>query len=281
MAEHTKVILITGASSGMGYEAAKELARQGHKVYGGARRVERVEELRDDGVIPIRLDVTSEEECERTIERVVAEQGRIDVLINNAGYGSYGAVEDVDIEEARRQFEVNVLGVATLIKAVMPHMRARRSGTIINTSSMGGRLVSFMGGWYHATKYALEALSDALRMEASEFGIDVVLIEPGGIRTDWGRIAADHLAESARGGAYEELAKKTAEGMRRQYSSTMMSDPGAVVKAISKAVNASRPRPRYLIGFGAKPLVAAHTVLPTRVFDAVMRNASRQRRSAD
>ncbi|MFC2640584.1 MAG: oxidoreductase [Propionibacterium acidifaciens] len=281
MAEHTKVILITGASSGMGYEAAKELARQGHKVYGGARRVERVEELRDDGVIPIRLDVTSEEECERTIERVVAEQGRIDVLINNAGYGSYGAVEDVDIEEARRQFEVNVLGVATLIKAVMPHMRARRSGTIINTSSMGGRLVSFMGGWYHATKYALEALSDALRMEASEFGIDVVLIEPGGIRTDWGRIAADHLAESARGGAYEELAKKTAEGMRRQYSSTMMSDPGVVVKAISKAVNASRPRPRYLIGFGAKPLVAAHTVLPTRVFDAVMRNASRQRRSAD
>ena len=265
----------------MGYEAAKELARQGHKVYGGARRVERVEELRDDGVIPIRLDVTSEEECERTIERVVAEQGRIDVLINNAGYGSYGAVEDVDIEEARRQFEVNVLGVATLIKAVMPHMRARRSGTIINTSSMGGRLVSFMGGWYHATKYALEALSDALRMEASEFGIDVVLIEPGGIRTDWGRIAADHLAESARGGAYEELAKKTAEGMRRQYSSTMMSDPGVVVKAISKAVNASRPRPRYLIGFGAKPLVAAHTVLPTRVFDAVMRNASRQRRSAD
>ena len=163
MAEHTKVILITGASSGMGYEAAKELARQGHKVYGGARRVERVEELRDDGVIPIRLDVTSEEECERTIERVVAEQGRIDVLINNAGYGSYGAVEDVDIEEARRQFEVNVLGVATLIKAVMPHMRARRSGTIINTSSMGGRLVSFMGGWYHATKYALEALSDTLR----------------------------------------------------------------------------------------------------------------------
>ena len=138
---------------------------------------------------------------------------------------------------------------------------------------MGGRLVSFMGGWYHATKYAVEALSDALRMEAAEFGIDVVLIEPGGIKTEWADIAADHLAESSKGGAYEQTAVKTAEGMRRQYSGKMMSDPDVVVRAISRAVNAKRPRPRYLIGFGAKPLVAAHAVLPTRAFDWVMKRA--------
>ena len=275
------VVLLTGASSGIGYDVAPLLVRYGYTVYGAARRVEKIEELASEGVKALSMDVTDEASMEAAVQQIIDAEGRIDVLINNAGYGSYGAIEDVPIDEARRQFEVNLFGLARLTQLVLPHMRARGRGRILNISSMAGRITMPLGSWYHATKYALEALSDALRMEASEFGIDVVLIEPGGIRTDWGRIAADHLAESARGGAYEELAKKTAEGMRRQYSSTMMSDPGVVVKAISKAVNASRPRPRYLIGFGAKPLVAAHTVLPTRVFDAVMRNASRQRRSAD
>ena len=263
-AAEKKAILITGVSSGMGFEAAKELASQGHSVYGAARRVERMAPLTEYGVHTIELDVTDEEACKDAVGRVVAERGRIDVLVNNAGYGSYGAIEDVEIDEARRQFDVNVFGLAALTKAVLPHMRERRSGTIVNVSSMGGRLVSFMGGWYHATKYAVEALSDALRMEAAEFGIDVVLIEPGGIKTEWADIAADHLAESSKGGA---------EGMRRQYSGKMMSDPDVVVRAISRAVNAKRPRPRYLIGFGAKPLVATHAMLPTRAFDWVMKRA--------
>lgn len=269
-----KVILVTGASSGMGYEACKSLASQGHKVYGGARRVEKMESLKADGVTPLKLDVTDDASCKEAIDTIMKNEGRIDVLINNAGYGSYGAIEDVTIDEAKRQFEVNLFGLARLTKAVLPHMRMQHSGTIINTSSMGGRLVSFLGGWYHATKYAVEAFSDALRMETKQFGIHVALIEPGGIKTNWGHIAADHLAESAKGGAYEEVALKAAEGMHKQYSGNMMSDPKVVVKAMSKAVNARKPKPRYLIGFGAKPLVFMHAILPTRAFDFIMMHAS-------
>ncbi len=195
-------------------------------------------------------------------------------MINNAGYGSYGAVEDVSIDEARQQFEVNLFGMARLTQLVLPYMRAQREGRIINTSSMGGRLVSYMGAWYHATKYAVEAFSDALRMETKDFGIKVAIIEPGGIKTNWGFIAADHLEASARHSAYQTQATKAAAGMRRQYSSRMMSDPKIISKAISKAVNQKRPRVRYLIGFGAKPLVLAKAILPTRVFDFIMMHAS-------
>ena len=269
-----RVVLITGASSGIGCQAARDLARAGHTVYAGARRVERMRPLRALGVAPVALDVTDQDACTGVVETIMAEQGRIDVLVNNAGYGSFGAVEDVDLTEARRQIEVNVLGLAALTRAVLPHMRARRSGTIINMSSMGGRLVTFMGGWYHATKYAVEALSDALRMEVADFGIDVVLIEPGGIRTDWGTIAADHLESSARGGAYEKAAGRVAANMRRLYASRRMSDPQVVVRAIRGAVEARRPRSRYLVGLGAKPLVAAHALLPARLFDRIMRGAA-------
>ena len=153
-------------------------------------------------------------------------------------------------------------------------MRKQHSGTIINISSMGGRLTIYFGAWYHATKYALEAFSDALRMETKGFGINVTLIEPGGIKTPWGFIAADHLEESSKGGAYEEQAKKTAEGLRKLYSGNMMSSPEVIAKAISRATNARRPKARYLIGFGAKPLVFLHTILPTRWFDFIMMHAS-------
>ena len=269
-----RVVLITGASSGIGFQAARELARAGHTVYAGARRVERMQPLRALGVTPVALDVTDQEACTGVVETIMSREGRIDVLVNNAGYGSFGAVEDVDLTEARRQIEVNVLGLAALTRAVLPHMRARRSGTIINMSSMGGRLVTFMGGWYHATKYAVEALSDALRMEVADFGIDVVLIEPGAIRTDWGTIAADHLESSARGGAYEKAAGRVAANMRRLYASRRMSEPQVVVRAIRGAVEARRPRSRYLVGLGAKPLVAAHALLPARLFDRIMRGAA-------
>ncbi len=222
----------------------------------------------------MKLDVTDEASVQTAVSQIIAEQGRIDVLINNAGYGSYGAVEDVTIEEAQKQLDVNLLGVARLTQAVLPYMRKQHSGRIINTSSMGGRITTYFGAWYHATKYALEAFSDALRMEVSNFGIDVSIIEPGGIKTDWGFIAADHLAASAKGGAYEQYAEKTAAGMRKQYGSNLMSNPKIIANTMSKAVNARRPRTRYLIGMGAKPLVFLHTVLPTRVFDWMMMRAS-------
>lgn len=269
-----KIILLTGASSGIGYQTAEVLAKEGHKVYGAARRIEKIKELKKFGVVPIKLDVTDEKSIEDAVNQIIKQDGKIDVLINNAGYGSYGAVEDVSIEEAKRQFEVNLFGLARLTQMVLPYMRKQNYGRIINISSMGGRLTSFMGAWYHATKYALEGFSDALRMEVKQFGIDVVLIEPGGIKTDWGLIAADNLEHSSKGGAYEETAKKAAAGMRKQYSSNMLSKPMVISKAISKAINRRRPKTRYLIGMGAKPLVFFHTVLPNRWFDFIMKNAS-------
>lgn len=266
-----KVILLTGASSGIGYQTAEYLAKQGHIVYGAARRVERMEPLKRFGVKPLFLDVTDETSVAEAINAMQKSEGRLDVLINNAGYGSYGSIEDVKIEEARKQFDVNLFGVATLTQKVLPLMRQQRSGTIINVASIGGHLTTYFGAWYHATKYALEAFSDALRMEVSEFGIDVSIIEPGGIKTEWGSIAADHLEKSAKGGVYEDSASKVAAGMRKLYSGNMMSNPLVISKAISRAVNTRRPKTRYRIGFMAKPLVFLHSILPTRVFDKIMK----------
>lgn len=269
-----KVIILTGASSGIGFQTAEKLAQQGHIVYGAARRVEKMEPLKAFGVKLLQMDVTSEESIDQAVDAVIKAEGRIDVLVNNAGYGSYGAIEDVSIDEARKQFDVNLFGVAMLTKKVLPQMRRQHNGTIVNIASMGGRLTSYFGAWYHATKYALEAFSDALRMETRQFGINVAIIEPGGIKTPWGFIAADHLEESAKGGAYAEQAQKTAAGMRKQYSGNLMSDPKIIANAISRAVNARRPKARQLIGMGAKPLVFLHTILPTRWFDWIMMHAS-------
>lgn len=268
------VILITGASSGIGFQTAEFLAKEGHTVYGAARRLDKLNQLKQFGVKPLALDVTNEESMQKAVDTIIRNEKRIDVLINNAGYGSYGAVEDVPMSEAKKQFDVNLFGMARLTQLVLPYMRQQHSGRIINTSSMGGRIVSYMGAWYHATKYAVEAFSDALRMETSDFGIKVSLIEPGGIKTNWGMIAADHLEKSAQGGAYQVQADKAAAGMKRQYSSNLLSDPKVISKAISKAVNSRHPRPRYLIGMGAKPLVFAKTILPTKMFDYIMKHAS-------
>ena len=266
------VVLLTGASSGIGYNVAPLLVRYGYTVYGAARRVEKIEELASEGVKALSMNVTDEASMEAAVQQIIDAEGRIDVLINNAGYGSYGAIEDVPIDEARRQFEVNLFGLARLTQLVLPHMRARGSGRILNISSMAGRITMPFGSWYHATKYALEAFSDALRMEVEEFGIDVVIIEPGGIKTSWGLIAADHLEESSRNGVYAEQAQRVAANMRKLYSpSSNLSEPKVISKAILRALEARRPKTRYLVGFGAKPSVFLHTVLPDRLFDKVAR----------
>ena len=182
----SKVILLTGASSGIGFQTAEYLAKQGHKVYGAARRVEQMEALKPLGVVPLMLDLTQEASIAEAVAHVIAREKRIDVLINNAGYGLLGAVEDVELSEARKQFEVNVFGLAAITKAVLPYMRAQKQGTIINISSIAGRISMPFWAWYTATKHSIEAFSDALRMEVASKGIHVAVIEPGGIKTSFG-----------------------------------------------------------------------------------------------
>lgn len=267
----SKVILITGASSGIGYDTAAALAKQGHKVYAAARRMEKMEPLRQQGVVPIKMDVTDTASLEAGLHTVMEAEGRIDVLINNAGYGYFGAIENVNMEEARRQVEVNVFGLARLCQLVLPIMRAQGSGRIINTSSVAGKSVLFYGGWYHVTKYSVEAFSDALRIEMKPFGIDVVMIEPGGIKTEWGHIAADHLAESSKGTVYEETGLQEAENFHWVYETNFLSQPSVVTKTMCKAVNSRRPRARYRTGAFANSIVFFHWLLPTRCWDALVR----------
>ena len=266
-----KVILITGGSSGIGHDSAIKLSSQGHIVYAAARRVEKMEDLKQYGVHVLPVDVTSEESMKNCVEALIAEQGRIDVLVNNAGYGYFGAIENVTMEEARRQLEVNIFGLARLTQLVLPYMRAQGSGRIVNVSSVAGKVVLSYGGWYHVSKFAVEAFSDALRMEVKPFGIDVAMIEPSGIKTDWGLIAADHLTESSAGTVYEKTAAREAEIMRFAYQSNYLSGPGAVTKTICKAVNARRPRVRYTPGRGASTLLFFHAILPARWWDALNR----------
>lgn len=273
--KQVKVILITGASSGIGFDAAKILAQQGHKVYAAARRVELMEPLKADGVHVIRMDVTDEASMQQGVEAVIQAEGRIDVLVNNAGYGFFGAIETVPLEEARRQLEVNVFGLARLTQLVLPYMRQQGSGRIINTSSIAGKMVFYMGGWYNVTKYSVEAFSDALRMEMKPFGIDVVMIEPGAIKTDWGIIAAKHLKESTAGTAYEVVGSQWAENMDWFYKTNLLSKPSIIAKAISRAVNSRHPKARYCRGRFSIIGRLANTLMPARWWDAMMRQGGK------
>lgn len=270
-----KIILITGASSGIGYDAAVKLAERGHKVYAAARRMELMEPLKDKGIVPIKMDVTDEQSMVEGVEMILDKEGRIDVLVNNAGYGYFGAVETVTMEEARRQVEVNVFGLARLCQLVIPAMRKQGSGRIINTSSIAGRSVFYFGGWYHVTKYSVEALSDAMRMELKPFGIDVVMIEPGAIKTDWGLIAARHLKESSWNTPYQSEAVQWASTMDWAYRSNLISNPSVITRAILRAVDSRHPRARYRKGRLSGTVIFLHWLLPARWWDALMRRMAK------
>ena len=179
---------------------AQKLKSAGFKVYAAVRRVDRMADLEKDGITPAALDLTRDGSIAACVNTILSKEKSIDVLVNNAGYGSYGAIEDVPLEEGRRQFEVNLFGMARLIRLVTPAMREQHYEKIVNISSMGGKIWTKFGGWYHATKYAVEGLSDCLWMELQPFGIDVVVVEPGGIKTDWGLIAAENLKKRPEGG---------------------------------------------------------------------------------
>jgi short-subunit dehydrogenase len=268
-----RVALVTGGSSGIGESAALQLKAKGFEVYAVARRVDRMKTLADRGIHVFGMDVTEDRSMTSGIAQIIHEQGRIDVLVNNAGYGSYGSVEDVPIDEARRQFEVNLFGLARLIQLVTPQMRAQGSGRIINVSSIGGHFYEPLGAWYHATKFAVEGFSDSLRLELRPHGIDVSIIEPAAIRSEWAEIAADSMIETSVGGAYEEQARKAAALFARTYGPAMSSGPEIVGRAITKAATARRPRTRYPVGKGARTIIASRRLLPDRAFDRIVHTA--------
>jgi short-subunit dehydrogenase len=267
----SKVILITGASSGMGKESAKQLIKEGHKVYTAARRIENMQDLKTLGGYPIQMDVTKEAEIQNTIETIIQKEGKIDVLWNNAGYGLYGAVEDIPVEDARRQFEVNLFGLASLTQKVLPYMRKVNSGTIINTSSMGGKMYTPMGAWYHATKHALEGWSDCLRLELRQFNINVVLLEPGAIATEFGEVLLEPMLNYSGKGAYATIVQKLAKATKEMYAKPNAASPSSVIAStVSKIINSTRPKTRYRVGKWAKPMVWMRIYLGDRIFDKII-----------
>jgi short-subunit dehydrogenase len=231
----TETVLITGASSGIGKATALLLKQQGYNVYATARRVEKMDDLKAQGINILPIDVTNEQSMGNAVAAIYKEAGSIDVLINNAGYGSYGSLEDVTMEEARYQVEVNVFGLARLTQLVLPAMREARHGTIVNISSVGGTSGEPLGSWYHATKYAVEGLTDSLSLELRPFGIKVFVVQPGPIITEWGPIAAENILK-----------------VSGHTDPSFGSDPKVIAETILKGLKAKHPKMRYASGNGAK-----------------------------
>lgn len=264
------VAFVTGASAGIGFETARKLAAAGFTVYAGARRVDKMEPLKAYGVNVVSLDVTDEESMAAAVGGVLAVHGRIDVLVNNAGYGSYGSLEEVEPAEGRRQFDVNVFGLARMTQLVIPAMRAARRGRIINVSSIGGKMYEPLGAWYHATKFAVEGLSDSLRVELKPHGIGVSIIEPAGTQSEWGTISAEGLLASSADGPYAAQAAVVAAALATTDQGALSSSPEIVADAIVHAATAARPRTRYPVGRNARSILLLRRLLPDRAFDAVL-----------
>ena len=274
----SRAALVTGCSSGIGRATAERLAGAGWTVYATARKPETLGELEARGCRTLALDVTDEDSMRAAVGAVEAEHGAVGALVNNAGYSQNGAVETVPLDKVRAQFETNVFGLVRLCQLVLPAMRRARAGKIVNLSSMGGRLVFPGGGFYHATKYAVEAISDALRFEVKGFGIDVIVIEPGLIRTSFGDTSVAGVAEAGEGlGDYAQFNAHVARATESAYEpgspvGRLGGPPEAVAKVIEKALRAHRPRARYTVTPSAKLLLAQRAVLPDRGWDAVMRS---------
>lgn len=265
-----KIALVTGASSGIGKEIAKRLLKDGLTVYVAARRVEKMQELETLGATAIKMDITKEDDVSNAVRKIQDDCGGVDVLVNNAGYAIYGAMEDITIDEARRQFEVNLFGLARLTQLVLPSMRSRRSGKIINISSMGGKIYMPLGSWYHATKHALEGWSDCLRLELSPFNIDVVIIEPGIIKTEFGDVMMTPMLERSENSAYFEMVKGLEKATKESYESGQSSPPSVIADVVSKAVKARKPKTRYAAGKFAKLLIFIRKWLGDRIFDKIV-----------
>ena len=267
----SKVIVITGASSGIGKSAAFEFLQKGFKVYACARRVEYMTDIAEFGASIHRVDITNPGQVEEFIQTVISEEGQIDVLVNNAGFGLYGAVEDITIDQARYQFEVNLFGLAHITKCVLPHMREQSRGRVINISSVGGKVYTPLGAWYHSTKHALEGWSDCLRIELKQFGIKVVLIEPGIIQTGFGNVMEESIKGASGNGSYSKMANSMIALADDNYNSKGKgSNPIVIGKVIYRAATVSNPKTRYVAGYMAKLALFGRRFLGDKLFDKVL-----------
>ena len=272
MADISKAVLITGCSTGIGRATAERLAGAGWTVYATARRPESIADLRDKGCRTLALDVTDEQSMAAAVSEVEAAEGAVGVLVNNAGYSQSGAVESVNLDDVRRQFETNVFGLIRMCQLVLPGMRSQGWGKIVNISSMGGKMTFPGGGIYHGTKHSVEAISDALRFEVRGFGVDVVVIEPGLIKTQFGEAAVnsigDGTTEDGPYAAFNSAVAATTAGAYDGPLARLGAGPDAVARKIEKAISRRRPRTRYPVTPSARLIMGIHTVLPDRAWDA-------------
>ena len=266
----SRAVLVTGCSSGIGRATAERLARSGWTVNASARQLDAIAPLEEAGCRLLQLDVTDDGSMSSAVEEIERAEGAVGVLVNNAGYSQSGALESVPLDEARRQFETNVFGLVRLTQLVLPSMRRQGWGRIVNISSMGGRLTFPGAGWYHASKHAVEALSDALRFEVQGFGIDVVVIQPGLIRTEFAETAATSI--EAQDGPYAAFDAAVGGITVGGYESAgrLAGGPDAVAKTIERAISARRPRTRYRVTPSAGLFMAVRRLLPDRAWDAVV-----------
>jgi NAD(P)-dependent dehydrogenase (short-subunit alcohol dehydrogenase family) len=277
MAEVSKAVLITGCSTGIGRATAEHLAQKGWNVYATARRPESISDLEAKGIKTLALDVNDEASMAAAVKAVEDAEGAVGVLVNNAGYSQSGAVEDVPMDVVRRQFETNVFGLVRMSQLVLPGMRRQGWGKIVNISSMGGKLVFPGGGFYHATKYSVEAISDALRFEVKGFGVDVAIIEPGLITTNFGDTAAHGVGSAVPSdGPYAKfnaaVAKQTEEVYQGGPLAKLGGGPETVARAIEKAISRRRPRTRYKVTPSARMALATRKLMTDRMWDGAMKS---------
>ena len=272
MADASKAVLITGCSTGIGRATAERLASAGFTVYATARKLEAISDLEAKGCRTLALDVTDEDSMRAAVTTVEEAEGAVGVLVNNAGYSQSGAVESIDIDEIRAQFETNVFGLVRMSQLVLPAMRAQSYGRIVNVGSMGGKLTFPGGGIYHSTKYAVEAISDAMRFEVAGFGVQVVLIEPGLIKTEFASAAVGALnrgtADDGPYGQFNQEVAATTVGGYEGPTAKLGGGPETVAKAIEKAITARRPKARYPVTPSARLLMGQRKVMPDRAWDA-------------
>jgi NAD(P)-dependent dehydrogenase (short-subunit alcohol dehydrogenase family) len=267
----TGAILITGCSTGIGRATAQRLAKHGQTVYASARRIESIADLEADGCRLLQLDVTDEASMVSAVRAVEDAHGSVGALVNNAGYGQEGAFEDTPMDDVRRQFETNVFGLIRMCQLALPKMRSQRRGRIVNISSVGGKVTFPGGAFYHATKHAVEALSDVLRFEVAGFGINVVIVEPGLIKTAFGDTATASIGGSSAYADFNAAVAKRVAGAYEGLMGRMAAGPDAVAKAIEHAITSKRPRTRYRVTFGARAVLTTRKLMSDRAYDLFMR----------